>query len=320
MKEVDKMSKVVLVSGASCELEASTFLENKINQIIVEVGSTCTKIDQYDGLNLKKIKEITIEFKKHYHEDKKLRESDINLLIENINALKSITPNIYVCGTSIFRKLQPEAQENFLNYFKQETDLDFNIISQEKENELTVKGATKSVLKKVCVFVGGGGSTEISIYDNQIIESVNSQIGVIDVTQKFPDLAEDKATTSLEEVINYIKENINLPKNKADILILAGGAHKYFAENSKINYEKNTLYQDKNQPIMMDVKTRIKDTKEYYESTSLEEIKSKAEDPNWWYATRAMCAFVLVIAEAIEAKYIIPTDIAMAYGLLNELE
>jgi len=30
-----------------------------------------------------------------------------------------------------------------------------------------------------------------------------------------------------------------------------------------------------------------------------------------------MSAFVLVVAEEIGAKYIVPTDIAMAYGILN---
>ena len=30
-----------------------------------------------------------------------------------------------------------------------------------------------------------------------------------------------------------------------------------------------------------------------------------------------MSAFVLVVAETIGAKYIVPTDIAMVYGILN---
>lgn len=30
-----------------------------------------------------------------------------------------------------------------------------------------------------------------------------------------------------------------------------------------------------------------------------------------------MCAFTLVVAEGVEAKYIVPTDIAMVYGILE---
>ena len=46
------------------------------------------------------------------------------------------------------------------------------------------------------------------------------------------------------------------------------------------------------------------------------------EKINWWinckvFHDKKMSAFVLVVAEEIGAKYIVPTDIAMAYGILN---
>ncbi len=291
-----------------------------MNKIIVEVGSTCTKIDMYNGKNIKKLENLVIQFKKHYYEENKLKESDVKELIENVNKLKSISKDIFVCGTSIFRDLSINEKESFLKRFEEETGCKFNIISQEKENKLTVMGATRCTKQKVCVFVGGGGSTEISIYDNEIKESINSKIGVIDIMQSFPDLAENFAKTDIEEVKKAIKQKLKLPKEKADILILAGGGHEKFVRGSGIKYEKNTLYEDKASPIMMDIETRKSETKRYYKEISLDEIRKKVSDPDWWYATRAMCAFVLVVAEEIGAKYVIPTDIAMVYGLLNEEE
>ena len=124
--------------------------------------------------------------------------------------------------------------------------------------------------------------------------------------------------TKLEDVKNFIKERLNLPKEKADILILAGGGHEKFARLSGIKYEENTLYDDKTSPIMMDIKTRKKETERYFKEISLDEIRKKVDDPNWWYATRAMCAFALVVAEEIGAKYIIPTDISMVYGIIDK--
>ena len=291
-----------------------------MEKIIVEVGSTCTKVDKFNGKNIEKLEGKTIQFKKHYNEDKKLRESDVNKLIENIKELKNISKDIYVCGTSIFRTLNDLEKNRFLEKFKNETGYNFNIISQERENELTVFGTTRFVQDKVCVFIGGGGSTEISVYDNGIKESVNSKIGVIDVMQKFPDLAENFAATNLETVKEFIKERLNLPKEKADILILAGGGHEKFARYSGIKYEENTLYKDDASSIMMDIETRKSETERYYKSISLDEIRDRVNDPDWWYATRAMCAFVLVVAEEIGAKYIVPTDIAMVYGILNKGE
>lgn len=288
-----------------------------MNKIIVEVGSTCTKVDRFDGNNIEKLEGKTIQLKKHYNEDKCLREDDIKELIASINNLKNISNDIYVCGTSIFRTLNEGEKLNFLDRFKKETGYDFNIISQDKENELTVYGTTRFVNDKVCVFIGGGGSTEIAIYDKEIKESVNSKIGVIDVMQQFPDLADNFATSDIEDVKKFIKQKLELPKEKADILILSGGGHEKFARLSGVKYENNTLYNDATSPIMMDIETRKSETERYYKAISLDEIKNRVKDPDWWYATRAMCAFVLVVAEEIGAKYIVPTDIAMVYGLLN---
>lgn len=289
-----------------------------MEKIIIEVGSTCTKVDKFDGQNVEKLDGVTIQFKKHYNEDKHLRESDVKELIKSVNELKNISEDMYVCGTSIFRTLNDNEKDEFLKRFKNETGYNFNIISQEKENELTVFGTTRFVNEKVCVFIGGGGSTEIAIYDKEIKESINTKVGVIDVMQEFPDLAENYATTELEKVKAFIKGKLNLPKEKADILILAGGGHEKFARYSGIKYEENTLYKDSASPIMMDIETRKKETERYYKSISLDEIRQRVKDPEWWYATRAMSAFALVVAEAIDAKYIVPTDIAMAYGILEK--
>ena len=289
-----------------------------MNKIIVEVGSTCIKVDRFDGNNVEKLDGKTIQFKKHYNEDNKLRESDIKDLIEYIQKLKNISQDIYVCGTSIFRTLKDMEKQEFLIRFKNQTGYEFNVISQDQENELTVFGTTRFVKEKVCVFIGGGGSTEIAIYDEKIKETINSKIGVIDVMEKFPDLAENFATTKLETVKNFIKERLNLPKENADILILAGGGHEKFARHSGIKYENNTLYTDKVSSIMMDIETRKSETERYYKSISLDEIRQRVKDPDWWYDTRAMSAFVLVVSEAIGAKYIVPIDITMVYGILNK--
>lgn len=291
-------------------------MEKIEDKIIIEVGSTVTKTDKYDGKKMKRIESVTIEFKRNYNKQNKLNEQDVKKLIDTVKEYKKNYNNVYVCGTSIFRTLSDEQKQEFLTTFKKQTNLKFEIISPEKENELTVKGTTKNVKGKVAVFVGGGGSTEIAIYEDGIKEMVNTKFGVIDIMNQFPDLAEDLATTDLETIKAIIKEKLNIPKQKADILILAGGGHLNFALNSGITYTENKLYKDELQPVIMDIETRRKDTQRYYTETSLDDMRKRVSDPNWWYATRAMCAFVLVVAEEIGAKYIVPTDISMANGLI----
>lgn len=289
-----------------------------MSKIIIEVGSTVTKIDLLDENKLKRLKTITIFFKKNYQELGHILESDLDKLISEINQIKEVSEDIYLCGTSIFRSLSEEEKKQVLDKIKTETKLLFHIIEAEEESRLTVLGTTRFVSSKVGVFIGGGGSTEIAIYDGKIIDSSNTSIGVIDVTKQFPDLAEDIAKTSLDDVMEYIRANLVLPKEKADILILAGGGHEKFARESGIWYEENSKYQDPCAPIGMPIERRKEETKRYFESISLDEIRKKSDDASWWYATRAMCAFVLVVAEAIGAKYIVPTDIGMAYGIMKE--
>ncbi|MEI8143608.1 MAG: hypothetical protein WCG48_03280 [Candidatus Berkelbacteria bacterium] len=290
-----------------------------MNKIIVEVGSTVTKIDKYDGKKISRIGSKTIELKKNYKKDNKLDDADVKTLIESVKELQEKYDDVYVCGTSIFRVLTDEQRKEFLDRFYDETKIAFEIIDQQRENELTVLGATKNVSGSVAVLVGGGGSTEIAIYDNGVKEMVNSEIGVIDITDKYPDLADDIASADVETVKKAIREKLNLPKQKVETLILAGGGHMYFALNSGISYRENNLYHDKLQPIMMDIETRSKDTEKYYKEISLDETRKRVDDPTWWYATRAMCAFALVVAEELGAKYIVPTDISMVNGLVANL-
>lgn len=288
-----------------------------MEKIIIEIGSTNTKIDLYNGKEIKHLETVTIEFKKNYKKENRLLKEDVEKLIELVLNYKHMYKNIYVCGTSIFRNLNENQKKEFLELFKTETGYDFNIISQEKENELTVFGAVRKTNKKVAVLIGGGGSTEIAIYDNEIKEMVNSSFGVVDILNEFSDLAEDIPTSKLTDVRKFVKDRLNLPKENADILILAGGGHKLFALESGIHYEKNSLYEDNDEPIMMKIDDRKKDTLRYYEKMSLDEIRARVENPKWWDGTRAMCAIVLELAEAIGAKYIIPTDISMVYGIIE---
>lgn len=285
-----------------------------MERIVIEVGSTCTKVDRFDGKQIVHLATTPIQFKRHYLDAGKLLEEDINDLITLVNNINS--DDVYVCGTSVFRTLKQDEKEQFITRFENETNKKFNIIDQEQENVLTVQGATKHV-EEAMVFVGGGGSTEISFFkDGKIQEMKNNKIGVSNVLKEYPNLGEDLATSSLEEIKAFISERLEIPDVKTDILILAGGGHEYFARNSGVRYKNNTLYTDKYEPIYMDIESRIEDTKRYYTEISLDEIRSRVKEPEWWYATRAMCAFVLVVAEKIGAKYIVPTDVSMIHGIV----
>ena len=99
------------------------------------------------------------------------------------------------------------------------------------------------------VFDGSGSEpifSNVYVKDGKIQEMSNNNFGVMDVMHEFPDLSEDLATSKLEDVMNYIRQRIQVPNIQTDIMILAGGGHGLFARESGVRYEKNSLYEDKN--------------------------------------------------------------------------
>lgn len=59
-----------------------------MEKIIIEVGSTNTKVDIYDGEKVKRLEEVTIQFKKNYKENHQIKVTDTNILIDKVLKLK----------------------------------------------------------------------------------------------------------------------------------------------------------------------------------------------------------------------------------------
>ena len=60
-----------------------------MNKIIIEVGSTNTKIDIYNGQTIERLEELTIPFKKNYKENKSISQKDIDKLTNKITRILS---------------------------------------------------------------------------------------------------------------------------------------------------------------------------------------------------------------------------------------
>lgn len=288
---------------------------------IVEIGSTNTKAYIYENGELKDLGFNTIEFKSHYKKKNRIDENDKKELFEFIKGLG--IEKVYVYGTSIFRNLGDEEKSTWLNEFKSETGFDFNIVTSEEENEYTVYGAVSNVdySGRIAVMIGGGGSTELSIVENgKIIESANSNFGAMDVTDNYPDLKTDYATSDYETIVEKTKKIVNKPKNKADILILAGGDYIYFYETLNYPIGKNKFYDNPLQPYCLDIDTMDKLDKDFFYNVSLEKVCVETNNDGWWRGARGMRICVKSLVDVLDAKYIIPTRINMVYGILEEIK
>lgn len=285
---------------------------------IIEIGSNNTKIHIYDGDKLVYDGIVTIEFKKNYID--KILESDLKKLYDVIEKAKEYTDNVYVFGCSIFRKISNEELNDINKKLKEKFNVEIKVISQEDEALYTALGCYKNIEydKVICVFIGGGGSTELIFVKNkEIIYKKYYNFGVVDITNQFPSLKEDIPTCNFEEVTDYISTLIDGIDIKADLLILAGGDHIYWYNNARYEMLENTLYSTEKQKYMI-----TREMTEKYDRdtmvTSLDKIRGRSDNPLWFDGARAMKMIVNSIVNKIDVKYIIPTRINMEDGIKEQ--
>ena len=289
--------------------------------VIIEVGSTNTKAYLCNSSEIRDLGFKTIEFKNHYKAEKQINEKDKQELFDYIKEVKN--ENIYVFGTSIFRNLSDVEKSSWLKEFKDKTKVDFHIVSPDEENKYTVYGAVSNIEYdgNIGVVIGGGGSTELSIVnDGKIIESINYSFGAMDVSDKYPDLREDYVKTDYDKMIKETMATMEKPKNKADILILAGGDYIYFYEELKYPITKNKFYDNVLQPYSLDVETMDKLDRDFFYNKSLDEICRRTNNDGWWRGARGMRICVKTVVDMLDAKYIIPTRISMVYGIVEAIK
>lgn len=288
---------------------------------IIEIGSNNTKTHVYEGEKSVYENTATIEFKKNYKINKKISEDDLEKLCTQIEKAFSYTKNVYVFGCSIFRSLSEYELNEINDYLYNKFNLKISVVSQEEEASLTALGCYSDIEfdGNVCVFIGGGGSTELLIINNkEIVDKKYFDFGVVDITSKFSSLKEDIPVCTFDEVYSYIDSLVGDFNVKCDLLILAGGDHLYWYNNARYDLLKNTLYENDKQEFMITIDMSDKYDRDAYVS-SLNRVRENSDNPLWFDGSRAMKAITNVISHKIDAKYIVPTRINMEDGLKKRI-
>ena len=294
-------------------------MNNKL--AIIEIGSNNTKTHVYEDGKTIYDNNTTIEFKANYKKNNKIENADLESLYRVIETAKEYTENIHIYGCSIFRNLSQEELDEINNTIDEKYGFKIEVVSQEDEAKYTAMGCYSNIDYDgtICVFIGGGGSTELLFVNNkEIIDKKYYNFGVVDVTSKFETLKEDIPTCTFDEVYDYIDSLVNDINVKADVLILAGGDHFYWYNNAGYELLENTLYKNENQKYMI-----TKEMSDKYDRdalvTSMDRIRSNSDNPKWFDGSRAMKVITNLISNKIDAKYIIPTRINMEDGLKSVL-
>ena len=286
-----------------------------------DIGSSTVKLYEYKT-ELKLIEEKSIMFKKGFSEEGILKEN-IDKLLEFIKKVEEkynlSDKNTKIFATGVWRKIPNIQLEDVRMSFKQ-INLDFNVITHEKENYYFEKAMQGNYHNRVMMVNMGGKTTELVIFNDDKVENrVNLNVGVSDVFDKFKNINELHSGITKEEVINYIEtlipENIDF---NCDIAIHTGGELR-FQKLVKYNLQENKFFEDGIHKEYVTYEDFDKKNNEILKNTSLEELRSlMPSNPDWMNGAKAGVLLGETIFKKANIKYIIPSDLNLINGVVKE--
>lgn len=224
-------------------------------------------------------------------------------------------------ATSIFRSLTPEARIAFIDEFFIRTGLFFNIISEDLENfYLKMALVSKCLLNEPVLLINiGGGSTEfVVIYGKEAVERKNINLGVGTINTNFPKINEEISKVSLQEVVDFVKENLPDLSNKVRITFYTGGELNYMR---LANYalKPNKLFEDPDHPFMISTTDFVKRNEDIFKKISLKELESLMPDnPKWMHGRRGCSTMAQAICQKYQVKTIIPSNSNLINGVIRQ--
>lgn len=288
-----------------------------------DIGSSTIKLYEYKN-ELTLIEEKSIMFKKGFSEEG-IQDENIEKMMEFIQEVKGKynlnKNNTEIYATGIWRKIPNEQLANIEARFN-ELDLEFNVISHDKENYYFEKAMQGTYNNRVMMVNMGGKTTELVIFDNDTVENrVNLTVGVSDVFDKYPNINELDSGISKEEVINYLENLISEDINfNCDIAIHTGGELR-FQKLVKYNLQPNKFFDDGIHKVYVTYEDFDKKNEELLNKTTLDELRSlMPTNPDWMNGAKAGIMLGEAIFRKANIKNIIPSDLNLINGVIKEEE
>ena len=292
----------------------------------IDLGSSTIKVYCYEN-ELKLLEEHSIYFKNDFDAEKGISESNSKELceyfekIKNKYNLKYYNTNIYVTG--IFRNLVQERKQELVKLFNDKFDLHFNIISHGIENYYLGKAMRNDYNgKKVLIINMGGNTTElVTFVGKDITNTKNINVGVADLLNNFDKVNEKYSGNTLEEMEQFIANKLNdvvLDKDY-DCAIFTGGEER-FELLAGFNLVENNLFNDNIHKYMLTLEDYVAGTEKVLYNMSLDELHAlMPSNPKWMDGARSGAIIPLVLFKKANVKWIIPSDLNLINGVINDL-
>lgn len=299
-----------------------------MNEYYIDLGSSTIKVYKYEN-ELELLEEHSIYFKNGFSvvdgisEENKKELLDYFRILKEKYTLEYVNTHIFVTG--IFRNLSYDKKQELVKMFNDELDLHFNIIGHGLENYYLGKAMENDYNnKKVLIINMGGKTTELVTFNhNKITDRTNLNVGVADLLNKFPQVNDAVSSCTIEEMNDFVKELIKDVKfdTDYDCAIFTGGEER-FERLTNFKLEENTLFNDGIHKYMVTYDNYVDGTKDvfYDEKYTLDKLyKLMPQNPKWMDGARSGAIIPLAIFELASIKYIIPSDLNLINGVINDL-
>lgn len=292
----------------------------------IDLGSSTVKVYEFEE-ELKLLEEHSIYFKNGFDAEKGISKDNLDELCAYFEILKDkyemkyYNTNIFVTG--IFRNLIYEKKQELVKLFNDKFDLHFNIISHGIENYYLAKAMENDYNnKKVLIINMGGKTTElVTFVGDKITDTKNLTIGVADLLNNFDRVNLEYSGNTMEEMEKFVLDKLDNIKlnNDYDCAIFTGGEER-FELLTGFNLVPNTLFNDSIHKYMLSLEDYILGTKKVFDEISLEELyKLMPENPKWMDGARSGAIIPLVLFKLANVEWIIPSDLNLINGVINDL-
>ncbi|HOA47783.1 MAG TPA: hypothetical protein PK723_05275 [Candidatus Pacearchaeota archaeon] len=293
------------------------------NKILIDIDSYKIKVYKSDQMGINLLVQRSISFKDGFDPEGGISVSSKKELFELLDSVKEENKEcqIKTYATGIFRNLINETRVSFIDECFTRTGLFFNIISQDLENfylEMALVG--KCLFNEPILLINiGGDSTElVVVYGKEAVERKNINLGVGMVITRFPSINEKISKVSLQEVVNFVKENIPDLSNKVKIAFYTGGELNYM-QLANYPLKSNKLFIDNDHPFLISADDFSKRNEDIFEKVSLKELESfMPNDPKWMHGARGCSAIAQAICEKYQIKTIIPSNSNLINGVVRQ--
>ena len=168
----------------------------------------------------------------------------------------------------------------------------------------------------------GGKTTELLTFvGKDITNTQNINVGVADLLNNFDKVNEKYSGNTLEEMEQFITDKLRdvvLDKDY-DCAIFTGGEER-FELLAGFNLVENTLFNDNIHKYMLTLEDYVAGTKKVLYNMSLDELHAlMPSNPKWMDGARSGAIIPLVLFKKANVKWIIPSDLNLINGVINDL-